>query len=376
MAAASPWRSMSSAMRTQTYSTSATPQQLSYNIAASFIAKDRPFDSSTHVFHFNPYNRIQPPRGRQRRPARLESGHDAFFVSRISDSGSVAFGVADGVGGWVDSGVDPADFSHGFCDYMAAAAYQHCIDSDPPLTARQLMQKGYDGIRLDGSVRAGGSTACVAVAAPDGTLDIANLGDSGFLQLRLNAVNAFSEPQIHAFNTPYQLSIVPPGIAARMAAFGGSQLSDLPRDADLARLDVRHGDVLVLATDGLLDNLFNHDILRVASRIMVSSGAWNMAKSGELRVADTLDPLTMPRRASDSFDEDKRAKIVTLQSLLATELVAAAKQASMDTKRDGPFAKEVQKHYPQDGWRGGKVDDICVVVAVVSDGPQGPKSKL
>jgi protein phosphatase PTC7 len=32
---------------------------------------------------------------------------------------------------------------------------------------------------------------------------------------------------------------------------------------------------------------------------------------------------------------------------------------------DGPFAKEVQKYYPNEDWRGGKVDDICVVVAIV-----------
>ena len=208
--------------KTRLYSSNAMRPKFSYHVAASFIAKDRPYDPSTHVFHFNPYNRIQPPR-HKRKSSRPESGHDAFFVSRVNDSGSVALGVADGVGGWVDSGVDPADFSHGFCDYMASAAYEHKSDGpeSKPLTARSLMQKGYDAICSDGSLRAGGSTACVAIAAPDGTLDVANLGDSGFMQLRLNAITASSEPQTHAFNTPYQLSLVPPSVAARAAAFGG-----------------------------------------------------------------------------------------------------------------------------------------------------------
>lgn len=361
---------------TAPYSSSAFPTtpKFSYHIASSFIAKDRPYDPSTHVFHFNPYNRIQPPR--HRRPsARPDSGHDAFFVSRVNDSGAIAFGVADGVGGWVDSGVDPADFSHGLCDYMADVAYQHDPAESPPLTARRLMQKGYDAVCNDRSLHAGGSTACVAIAAPDGTLDVANLGDSGFLQLRLNAVNAYSEPQTHAFNTPFQLSLIPPRLAARMAAFGGAQLSDLPRDADVSQHYLRHGDVLMFATDGVLDNLFNQDILRIASRTMVSSGAWEMTKAGGVRVADSIDSLTrspIPGTAADGRAE----RAVTLQSLLATELVTAAKSASINTKMDGPFAKEVQKYYPHEQWRGGKVDDICVVVAVVSEDSAGVKSKL
>ncbi|KAH0495834.1 hypothetical protein TgHK011_009362 [Trichoderma gracile] len=355
------------------YSDSSSSPKFSYHIAASFIAKDRPYDPSTHVFHFNPYNRIQPPRHR-RKSSRPESGHDAFFVSRVNESGSVAFGVADGVGGWVDSGVDPADFSHGFCDYMAAAAYEYPATSDAgPLTARKLMQKGYDAICRDPSVAAGGSTACVAVARPEGVLDVANLGDSGFLQLRLNAVHAYSEPQTHAFNTPFQLSVVPPSVAARMAAFGGTQLSDLPRDADVAHHHLRHGDVLVFATDGVLDNLFNQDILRIASRVMVKSGAWSMAANEAVTVAESLDSLT----AAPEGVEGQLKKAVTLQSLLATEIVLAAKQASVNTKRDGPFAKEVKKYYPQENWHGGKVDDICVVIAVVSeDAPSIIKSKL
>lgn len=367
---------------------STTPKpRFSYNIAASFIAKDRPFDPSTHVFHFNPYNRIQPPR--HRRPSsRPESGHDAFFASRVNETGAVAFGVTDGVGGWVDSGVDPADFSHGFCDYMASAAWEHQppapagaapASASPPttLTARRLMQMGYDAVCADASVLAGGSTACVAVASPEGTLDVANLGDSGFLQLRLNAVHAYSEPQTHAFNTPFQLSIVPPSVAARMAAFGGTQLSDLPRDADVRQHRLRHGDVLVFATDGVLDNLFNQDILRVASRVMGSTGAWAAGASGQVQIAEDLEGvIRAPVRAGQAPGRPE-PRAVTLQSLLATELVLAAKRASVNTKQDGPFAKEVQKYYPQENWHGGKIDDICVVaVVVVEEDHVSARSKL
>lgn len=346
-------------------------RKFSYSIAASFIAKDRPFDPSTHVYHFNPYAQIQHPKSTPR-SSRPESGHDAFFVSRVGDAGgSVAFGVADGVGGWIESGVDPADFSHGLCGYMAAAAREH-REEEVRVTSRQLMQRGYDAICSDGSVKAGGSTACVGVTRADGTLDVANLGDSGFLQLRLNAVHCASEPQTHDFNTPYQLSIVPPSMAARMAAYGGAQLSDLPRDADVSEHDLRHGDVLVFATDGVLDNLFNQDILRIASRVMVSTGAWEIPETGEVRVAGALSKVTKNAATANSSP----GKTVTLQSLLATQLVNAAKKASINTRVDGPFAKEVQRYFPQENWRGGKVDDICVVVAVVSEEGDAVKAKL
>ena len=231
------------------------------------------------------------------------------------------------------------------------------------------MQQGYESICNDRSVKAGGSTACFGIAAPNGTLDMANLGDSGFLQLRLNAVHAYSEPQTHAFNTPFQLSLVPPSVAARMAAFGGAQLSDAPADADVTHHTLRHGDVLVLATDGVLDNLYNQDILSIVNRAMGSSGAWETSSSGEMRVADALEELTLA-------EAPQPGKTVTLQSMLATKIVRAAKTASMDRNRDGPFAKEVRRYYPQENWHGGKVDDICVVVVIVTEDGAGIRSRL
>lgn len=174
---------------------------------------------------------------------------ECFLYAESSD---VAFGIADGVGGWVDSGVDPADFSHGFCNYMAYAAYTYKPDAGKPsLGARSLMQRGYEDICDDGSVRAGRSTACVAIARESGKLEVANLGDSGFVQLRLNAVHSSSEPQTHAFNTPYQLSIIPKKMRARQAIFKGIQLCDLPKDTNTLQHSLQHGDVLVIASNGV-----------------------------------------------------------------------------------------------------------------------------
>ncbi|KAK0632345.1 phosphatase 2C-like domain-containing protein [Immersiella caudata] len=372
----------------RSFSTTPAPQsapgsgKFSYNVAASYIAKGHKYDPSTHVFHFNPYNRVQPPKPGRSKSSRPESGQDAFFVSRLgTNPDEVALGVADGVGGWMDSGVDPADFSHAFCDYIAAAAHEYRPESKAAgnttaLTARQLMQVGYSAVCHDPSIKAGGSTAVVALLGEDGTLEVANLGDSGYILLRLNGVHAASEPQTHAFNTPYQLSVVPPSMLLRAAAFGGAQLMDQPRDAEVTRLGLRHGDVVIFASDGLWDNLFNQDILRIVSRTMAKVGAWASTESG-VQVSSDLRQYTQLPAADANQQADKRS-VVTLQSLLATEIVGAAKSASLNRKLDGPFAKEVSKYYPHEKWHGGKEDDICAVVVVVSEEAEAaaPRAKL
>jgi len=181
-------------------SSHSTAPKHSYRISASFTAKDAPYNPTKNVFNFNPFTRIQTHQDAQNKSKRPDSGQDAFFVSRIGESNDVALGVCDGVGGWADSGVDPADFSHGICGYMAEAAYKPLSSSTDTSewTPQRLMQRGYEDICNDRRVRAGGSTACVAIAKSTGDLEVANLGDSGFIQLRLNAIHNYSVPQTHA----------------------------------------------------------------------------------------------------------------------------------------------------------------------------------
>ncbi|KAH0565271.1 hypothetical protein GP486_001336 [Trichoglossum hirsutum] len=335
----------------------------SYRISASYSAKGKQFEPDTNVFSFNAHTRIQPTAlniegasdKRRHRPA---SGEDAFFISRVGETGDVAVGIADGVGGWAESGVDPADFSHTFCDYMASAAYKFKENSQlKSLTPRELMQTGYQEIVEDDSIVAGGSTACVGVARKDGTLEVANLGDSGFVHLRSNAVHHFSSPQTHAFNTPYQLSIISAKLLAQTAAYGGTYFHDSPNDAIVSNHTLRHGDVLVFGSDGVWDNLSAHDTLRIVSQRMIEKGAWESGNSG-VAVGEGLERLT-------DQGESSEGRHLTLQSTLAVAVAAHAKVASLNTKIDGPFAKEVHRLYPEETYHGGKVDDICVVVLLV-----------
>lgn len=198
-----------------------------------------------------------------------------------------------------------------------------------------------------------------ATATEDGCADIwrRSLGDSGFVQLRLNAVHYYSNPQTHAFNTPYQLSIIPPRILARSRIFGGMPLRDFPRDASVTSHEVRHGDVLIFATDGVWDNLSSSQLLKIVSEDMSTLNAWQTGGKGTI-VGNDLEALTKEGVIPSKED-------ISLQTRLAKVIARKAKAASQDRRRDGPFAKEVQKFYPHENFHGGKVDDICVVVAVV-----------
>lgn len=150
---------------------------------------------------------------------------------------------------------------------------------------------------------------------------------------------------------------MPPKILALTRLLGGTQLSDSPTDSNDTNHQARHGDVLIFATDGVWDNLSQLELLKIVSRQMTASNAWVTGDNGT-EVSNNLHDLTQEGGIPKQHEN-------TLQTLLAVNIVGEAKAASINTRRDGPFAKEVQRHYPDENYHGGKVDDICVVVAIV-----------
>ena len=151
--------------------------------------------------------------------------------------------------------------------------------------------------------------------------------------------------------------MIPPKILALSRLFGGKQLSDSPKDSNDTSHELRHGDVLIFATDGVWDNLSTRELLKIVSRQMIRFDAWNTDEKGTT-VSERIQNLIQTGGIPQQYEN-------TLQTLLAVKVVGEAKAASMNTQRDGPFAKEVQKLYPHENYHGGKVDDICVIVAIV-----------
>ena len=61
-------------------------------------------------------------------------------------------------------------------------------------------------------------------------------------------INFRSHEQQHYFNTPFQLSLPPTELQSQV-------LADRPESADQYEFSVEDGDVILLATDGLFDNV-------------------------------------------------------------------------------------------------------------------------
>ncbi|KAJ7449806.1 phosphatase 2C-like domain-containing protein [Mycena latifolia] len=253
----------------------------------------------------------------------------------------VSLGVADGVGGWIDQGIDCSMFSqalmyyaHGHFENGWAGEPEFDPTIRPPIEAppegvemspSECLQLAYRDILTDQSVEAGSSTACLlTLNSATGLLRSANLGDSGFCIIRSSSIFYNSSPQTHAFNTPRQL-------AKLQGARGRNQdsIRDSPKVAQQWDTRLRNGDIVILYSDGLADNVFPAEMLKICS-------------------------LTMSGLESEAEQ---------VQSL-AAHLIHYARKC-MFSYKVSPFQLDARRH--RKSYQGGKVDDVTVVVALVRE---------
>ncbi|KAH8945718.1 hypothetical protein BDL97_12G054800 [Sphagnum fallax] len=169
-------------------------------------------------------------------PNKIQTGgEDAYFI--CSDKQVV--GVADGVGGWAELGVDAGEYARELMSQSLLAVRQEPHGYIDPA---RIMRYAHSKTKCPGS-----STACI-LALSDNGLEAANLGDSGFLLMRDGSTIFKSPVQQHQFNIPFQLES------------GGS---DPPSAAEVFSLQVAAGDVIVAGTDGLFDNLYDNELVGV-----------------------------------------------------------------------------------------------------------------
>lgn len=113
-----------------------------------------------------------------------------MVVRSLSHPHDVALGVADGVGSWSQNGVDPALFSQALM-YHASQAFERAKEGARDEDARpvRLLSKAYGEVMQEKGVPAGSSTATIlTLESETGVLRSANLGDSGFMVLREDAM--------------------------------------------------------------------------------------------------------------------------------------------------------------------------------------------
>ncbi|ETV95557.1 hypothetical protein H310_10999 [Aphanomyces invadans] len=230
-----------------------------------------------------------------------KQGEDAAFCTPTT------IGVADGVGGWARKGIDSGAYSR-----MLMASCEASTLTEP----KARLTDAYNNTSVPGS-----STACI-VHIDDAKLSTVNVGDSGFLLCRQKADKwtlLYESPsQCHYFNCPYQL-----GFGSR----------DTPEHGDTQVIAVEPNDLVLLATDGLFDNISPPHLVELLNLISAES-------------------VVRGHDASQAMQ------------FLATTVVDVAHDVAKSHTRMTPFALAARQAGYKDT-AGGKMDDITVVAALV-----------
>ncbi|KAF8072688.1 protein phosphatase 2C [Scenedesmus sp. PABB004] len=171
-------------------------------------------------------------------------GEDSFFIA----DHQAAVGVADGVGGWAEIGVDAGAYARLLMVHAKEAADSAAEDlAAGTLSSQAILESAFYRTNVQGS-----STACVLVVNGT-TLSASNLGDSGFVLVRDGAATFQCPQQQHNFNFPFQLG-------------SADSMSDQPQAAMRFDLALQPGDIIVTGSDGLWDNIFAEEAATIASK--------------------------------------------------------------------------------------------------------------
>ncbi|XP_073113398.1 probable protein phosphatase 2C 1 isoform X2 [Elaeis guineensis] len=209
---------------------------------------------------------------------------------------------------WAEQNVNPALFSQELMSNASGLVMDEEVNYDPQI----LMRKAHAATSSVGS-----ATVIIAMLEKNGTLKIANVGDCGLRVLRKGQVIFSTPPQEHYFDCPYQLS---------SEIIGQTYL-----DAMVCTIELMEGDTIVMGSDGLFDNVFDHEIVSTTSRF------------------------------KDAVEAAKA-------------LADLARDNSMDVSFDSPYSIEARSRgFDVPLWKkilgrkltGGKPDDITVIVGQV-----------
>ncbi|KAL4528610.1 hypothetical protein Ndes2526B_g07275 [Nannochloris sp. 'desiccata'] len=267
-------------------------------------------------------------------PAKLHTGgEDAFFVSEEYAS----FGVADGVGGWAAAGINPAEYPRKLIDACESGAALH---GDP----FDILMNAFETVHAPG-------TCTVALATLEGNyLRLASLGDCGTRIVRDGVVIFASIVQEHRFNQPYQLG------SPRFHP------SNVPDDAHRYNVVVQPGDVIVMGSDGLWDNLWDHELEIVVAEELEKLGGGGKFGGGGGGI----------KSAADGGIVDLSYKGQQTVQALAVRLAKLASKHSKDSRYNSPFAVEKHERLVPESVRklmeepqGGKLDDVTAVAAII-----------
>lgn len=209
-------------------------------------------------------------------------GEDSFFIS----TESLLFGVADGVGGYggqagffarcltqellrLSNNIIESRRKSGVLDGAIAENF------GTEVALKSLIDRARNKCRLEG-LPEGGSTAVIALVEPKTKrITIANIGDSAAMVLRGNKILIRTLEQMHSGGAPYQLTNTQRG-------------GDTGSEAHVYHYGpLRKGDVIIMGSDGLWDNLNDEEVVSLVTSNRVS-GHFKRAYDDLTKVGEVL----------------------------------------------------------------------------------------
>ncbi|KAJ6446101.1 rRNA-processing protein UTP23 [Purpureocillium lavendulum] len=266
----------------------------------------------------------------------LTNGDDAVYASDYFVCAN------DGVGAWATRPRGHAGlWSRLILHFWAGAIEDELAEDHTEPDPVASLQTAYERT-LDATVPhdwQGTTTACGAQlhyrmppetvgGGPTPLLYVTNLGDCQVMVVRPRHREVIykTKEQWHWFDCPRQL---------------GTNSPDTPRqNAIMDSMDIEEGDVVLAMSDGVIDNLWEHEIV---DSLVASISEWESGKGSHAH-------------------EDRAGGRNGGMTAAANDLVAAARDVAMDPFAESPF----MEHAIEEGLasEGGKLDDISVVAAL------------
>lgn len=237
-------------------------------------------------------------------PDKIErGGEDALVVKKK------LIAVADGVGGWASQGVDAGKYSK-----QLTKTVGEVFEANPKFAPKDVLVEAWKRTTVVGS-----STWVIVILDPETkTISSTSLGDSVYLLVRPTDNNGLvkifrSEEQQHSFNFPFQC---------------GTDGDDPISAIDHVH-SVNHNDIIIMGSDGIFDNWFDEEILKILNSFIDSEGN-----------------VSNPKEASE-------------------KIALYAERHSCDKNWKSPFQKNSEKPGVYKVFRGGKQDDISIIVSQI-----------
>ncbi len=194
-------------------------------------------------------------------------------------------------------------------------------------------------------------------------LKTANMGNSRYLIIRNGKVVFQSEAQNYRFNAPYQLALYPASVISSIKKGPLKKRMyikefNIDDDSFVTSHDIEPGDVVIVGSDGLFDNLFEISILHVVQAhldILYEKYPRFYAKLKSWQETRTI----APPKVGDALLND----INTIMKTVSHDITRIANILAYNQQLKSPFSLGAEKAGYR--YRGGKVDDITVIAVYV-----------